>query len=256
MKIKATVLLSTLVLGAAAQAQTAPKAPEPDYTLSFNGGVVTDYRYRGISQTRLQPAVQAGADFAHKNGFYAGTWASTIKWIKDNSTTGNPIKGPVELDLYGGYKFSAGDLGFDLGALRYQYVGNNLVKSGSYSNANTTEFYGAASYNVLTFKYSHSTTDLFGNIKSKGSQYFDLSANIDLGNGLTLTPHVGHQTVKRANGLDYNDYSITLAKDLGQGLSASVMAVGTNAKKGTGFYTWADKDVGDTGLVLGLKYTY
>jgi uncharacterized protein (TIGR02001 family) len=98
MKLKSAVLLSTLALSASAFAQT--KAPEPDYTLSFNAGVVTDYRYRGISQTRLKPAVQGGLDFAHKSGFYLGAWASTIKWIEDS---GGP-DGKVELDLYGGYK--------------------------------------------------------------------------------------------------------------------------------------------------------
>ena len=66
-------------------------------------GVVTDYRYRGISQSRLKPALQGGVDFAHKSGFYLGTWASTIKWIKDAGGDA-----PVELDLYGGYKGTAG----------------------------------------------------------------------------------------------------------------------------------------------------
>ena len=62
MKLKATLLLSTLALSTAAFAQT--KAPEPDYTLSFNAGVVTDYRYRGISQTRLKPAAQGSEESA------------------------------------------------------------------------------------------------------------------------------------------------------------------------------------------------
>jgi uncharacterized protein (TIGR02001 family) len=50
--------------------------------LAFNVGAVSDYRYRGISQTRLKPAVQGGIDYSI-GGFYVGTWASTIKWIKD-----------------------------------------------------------------------------------------------------------------------------------------------------------------------------
>ena len=80
MELKNTqkMVLPALALSGAAFAQT--KAPEPDYTLSFNVGAVTDYRYRGISQSRLDPALQGGADFAHKSGFYVGTWASTIKW--------------------------------------------------------------------------------------------------------------------------------------------------------------------------------
>ncbi len=252
MNPKALVLLSSLVLSAAVSAQT--KAPEPDYTLSYNAGVVSDYRYRGISQTRLKPAVQAGADFAHKNGAYLGVWATNIQWIKDNSTAALPIKGPVEIDLYGGYKFNAGDVALDLGVLRYQYQGNDLQKTITYSNANTTEVYAAATYSVVTFKYSHSLTDLFGNKDSKGSQYFDLSANLDLGNGFTLTPHLGRQLVKDAKGLDYTDYSVTVAKDLGNGLSASIAAVNTNAKEAN--YTWGGKYVGKAGAVLGVKYSF
>ncbi len=261
MKIKTTVLLSTLVLGAAVQAQTAApapaKAPEPDYTLGFNAGVVSDYRYRGISQTRLKPAAQGGLDYSHKSGVYLGAWATNIQWIKDNSSTGHPVKGPVELDLYGGYKFSAGDVTLDLGALRYQYVGNDLQKTGGgnvYSNANTTEVYAAATVQVVTLKYSHSVTDLFGNLKSKGSGYLDLSANFDLGNGFTLTPHVGRQTIKNNSPYDYTDYSVALGKDLGGGLSVSLAAVGTNADKT--LYTWGGKQVGKTGAVLGAKYTF
>src|SRR5712691_8225367 len=67
--------------------------------LSFNASLTTDYRYRGISQTRLQPALQGGADYAFPNGFYVGTWASTIKWIKDFGGGAN-----IEWDIYGGYK--------------------------------------------------------------------------------------------------------------------------------------------------------
>ena len=63
MKAKLAVLLSTVVASGAEMAQAQPAAPEPDYTLSFNVGAVTDYRYRGISQSRLHPALQGGADF-------------------------------------------------------------------------------------------------------------------------------------------------------------------------------------------------
>jgi uncharacterized protein (TIGR02001 family) len=261
MKIKSTVLLATLVVSAAAQAQTAApaaaKAPAPDFTLSYNAGLVTDYRYRGISQTRLLPAVQGGADFAHKSGLYLGAWGSTIKWIKDNSTTANPVKGPVELDIYGGYKFSAGDVGVDVGALLYQYLTNTLEKtggSGVYSNANTAELYAAASYSVATLKASYSTTNLFGNLNSKGSMYYDLAANFDLGSGFTLTPHVGRQIVANSPALSYTDYSVSVAKDLGQGFSMSLMAVSTNAKPAG--YTWGGKEVGKAGVVIGAKYSF
>ena len=249
MKLKATLLLSTLALSATAFAQT--KAPEPDYTLSFNAGVVSDYRYRGISQSRLKPAAQGGLDFAHKSGFYLGAWASTIKWIEDSQST----DGNIELDLYGGYKGElAKGLAYDVGVLRYEYVGNKLGNVPNYANANTTEVYGALTAGVFTAKYSQSLTNLFGNINSKGSKYLDLSANFDLGDGWTLTPHVGRQLVNNNAPYHYTDYSLTVAKDLGKGLTASLMAVDTNAKVGS--YTWGGKYVGKAGVVAGLKYTF
>jgi uncharacterized protein (TIGR02001 family) len=249
MKLKSAVLLSTLALSASAFAQT--KAPEPDYTLSFNAGVVTDYRYRGISQTRLKPAVQGGLDFAHKSGFYLGAWASTIKWIEDSGST----DGKVELDLYGGYKGElTKGLAYDVGVLRYEYVGNKLGNVANYANANTTEVYGALTAGVFTAKYSRSLTNLFGNINSKGSQYLDLSATFDLGDGWTLTPHVGRQLVKNSPTYHYTDYSLTVAKDLGKGLTASLMAVDTNAQVTP--YTWGGKYVGKSGLVAGIKYSF
>ncbi len=249
MKRKATLLLSTLALSATAFAQT--KAPEPDYTLSFNAGVVSDYRYRGISQSRLKPAVQAGVDFAHKSGFYLGAWGSSIRWIKDYGAT----DGNVELDLYGGYKGElVKDLTYDVGVLRYEYLNNTLGRVAGSANANTTEVYAALTAGPFTAKYSHSLTNLFGNINSKGSQYLDLSATFDLGSGFTLTPHVGRQLVNNNASYHYTDYSVTVAKDLGKGVVASLMVVDTNAKVTP--YTWGPKYVGKSGAVVGVKYTF
>ena len=70
------VVLATLLASSAVMAQT--KAPEPDYTLSYNVGAVNDYRFRAIAQTSTNPALQAGIDYAHKSGFYLGTWTSNI----------------------------------------------------------------------------------------------------------------------------------------------------------------------------------
>jgi uncharacterized protein (TIGR02001 family) len=252
MNFKATVLLSTLVLSGAAFAQT--KAPEPDYTLSFNVGAVTDYRYRGISQTAKKPALQGGIDFAHKSGFYVGTWASTIQWIKD---TPPATKGSLEVDVYGGYKFAAGDFGFDVGGLQYWYPRNDydLVTG---EKADTFELYGAVTYKMLTVKYSHAVTDLFGTANSDGSGYLDLSAAFDLGSGFSLTPHVGWQKIKGFG--TYRDLSLTLGKDFGNGLTGSAAIVHTNWEDRFGApYTLpgsGTKDLAGTGLVLGVKYAF
>lgn len=243
MKLKSTVLLSTLALSGAALAQTT--APAPDYTLSFNVGAVTEYRYRGISQSRKKPAVQGGIDFAHKSGFYVGTWASSIKWIDDAGGNAD-----VEIDVYGGYKGSFGAIGYDVGILTYQYPDHNLPVS-----PNTTEVYLAGTFGPATLKYSHATSNLFGFAGSKNSFYLDLSAAFDLGSGWSLTPHIGYQKVKGAGNdpFSYTDYSLTLGKDLGNGLSASAAIVGTDNDnyRGPG-----NKNLGNDTIVLGLKYAF
>lgn len=240
MNFKAATLLSTLALSGAAFAQT---TTAPDYTLSFNVGAVSDYRYRGISQTRLKPALQAGADFSHSSGFYLGTWASTVKWIRD---AGGDAR--VELDLYGGYKGSAGPIGYDVGVLRYQYPSHDLAIS-----PNTTEVYLAGSFGPATLKYSHAVTNLFGFDDSKNSYYVDLSATFDLGSGFSVVPHVGYQKVKNNSDFSYTDYSITLAKDFGNGLSASLGLVDTDNND---YRAPNGKNLGKAGAVVGVKYSF
>jgi uncharacterized protein (TIGR02001 family) len=252
--VPALIAAAIGAMASSAQAQTAPAAAES--TLSYNVGVTTDYRYRGISQTRFHPTLQGGADYADKSGFYIGAWASGIQWIKDTGTTVGVggIKGGLELDIYTGYKGAVGDVAYDVGFLRYEYLDNNLAKVAGFANANTNEVYGAVTYGVVTAKYSHAISNLFGNPNSKNSYYLDLSANFDLGNGFTLVPHYGYQKVKNVVNASYSDYALTLNKDMGDGLSASVALVDTNANKP--FYTLVDKYNGKSGLVVGLKYSF
>jgi uncharacterized protein (TIGR02001 family) len=238
--VPSLIALAVSSLASVAQAQAAPES-----TLSFNAGVVSDYRYRGISQSRLNPALQGGVDYADKSGFYVGAWGSTIKWIKDAGGDAN-----VELDLYGGYKGAVGDVAYDVGFLRYEYPSNKLAVS-----ANTNEVYGAVTYGLFTAKYSHAVSNLFGFGDSKNSYYLDLSAALDLGDGYTLTPHVGRQSVKNNSGYSYNDYALTLGKDLGNGLSASAAVIGTNADKAL-YFTPEGKFTGKSGVVVGLKYAF
>lgn len=240
------ILVPALVATAMASMIQTAQAAEPESSLSFNAGVVSDYRYRGISQSRLKPAVQGGVDYADKSGFYVGAWGSSIKWIKD--TSGDA---PVEIDLYGGYKGVAGDVAYDVGFLRYEYSGHKLALS-----PNTNEVYGAVTYGLFTVKYSQSLSNLFGFADSKNSGYLDLSATLDLGEGYSLTPHVGRQVVKNVSASSYTDYSLTLGKDLGNGLSATAALVDTNNDTYSSGAATGSKNLGKSGLVVGLKYSF
>ena len=239
-----------------------PAVSYADDVFSFNVGAVSDYRYRGISQSRLKPALQGGIDVALPQGFYVGTWASTIKWIKDTGTIGgfNAGNADAEIDLYGGYKGEiAKDFGYDVGLLQYWYPNNKLgdAPGGAFKNANTTEIYGALTYGPATLKYSHAVSNTFGNPDSKNSNYIDLSANFEAPWGLTVTPHVGHQRIEGpySGVASYTDYSLTVAKEVVKGLTVSLAAVGTDAEK-TWYVSPSNKFLGKSAAVLGLKYAF
>ena len=85
-----------------------------EVAISGNVALTTDYAFRGISQTDQSPAIQGGLDLT-SGSFYAGAWASNI-----NFGTGGAN---LELDVYGGYKFTAGPVNFDVGIIGYLYPG-------------------------------------------------------------------------------------------------------------------------------------
>lgn len=215
--------------------------------LAFNLGAVSDYRFRGISQTRLKPALQGGVDYS-AGAFYLGAWASNIKWIKDLDGDAG-----VEIDLYGGLTGElAKDIGYDVGVLTYQYPSNRLAPS-----ANTTELYGSIAFGAFKLKYSHAVTDTFGNSDSKNSSYLEAGASFDVA-GFSIAPHIGHQKINGPFGpaATYTDYSLAASRDVGAGITLSLTLVGTDADKA--FYSSPvnGKVLGKTGLVLGAKAAF
>lgn len=192
----AAAAVCALPLAAAAQT-AAPAKAEPDYTLTANVGLFSDYRFRGFSQTDYNPAIQGGLDFAHKSGFYLGNWNSNVASTLYNGA-------PIEMDFYGGYKRTFGDFGLDVGVIYYYYPG-----SGEYNpdfKPKNFEAYIGGSWGPVSLKYFYSFTDFFGlsssalglpgDINTKGSQYVDLSGSHTFGNGVGINAHVGYQNVK------------------------------------------------------------
>jgi uncharacterized protein (TIGR02001 family) len=242
--------MKKLVLAAAlafAFSVHAEEAAVPDNALSFNLAAVSDYRYRGISQTRLQPALQGGADYTNNpTGLYAGAWASTIKWIKDAGGDGN-----VELDLYAGKRGQVTEaVSYDVGVLTYVYASNALPVS-----ANTTEIYGQLGYGPVYVKYSHAVTKLFGFADSKNSGYVDLGANLDAGDGFTINLHAGHQEVKHNSLASYTDWKVGVTKDFGV-LTGAVAVIGTNADKTAYASPVNGKFTGKTALQLTVSKVF
>jgi uncharacterized protein (TIGR02001 family) len=225
-------------------AQAAPAAaPEPS-PITANVTITNDYRYRGISQTNYQPAIQGGFDYAHESGLYIGNWNSTISWI--SNTTGNGIKAPIEMDFYGGFKKELIAPGFasDFGVLQYYYNQTGGNYNSMMVNPNTTEIYIAQNYTfgpVTGFgKVNYGLTNIFGIPNSSGSYYLDLTSNLDTGFwGISLNGHIGYQyvagqpvssgAVTTTGVLSYTDWKLGATKDFGGGLTLSASYVSTNA---------------------------
>jgi uncharacterized protein (TIGR02001 family) len=277
--IKRVAALAAAALCAVASAQTtAPAAGEasasaPTPTVTGNFSLVSDYRFRGISQSWAQPAVQGGIDYTHASGFYLGNWNSSISSNSYNNGAS------LEMDLYGGYRFEpVKDLTLDIGVLRYQYPGarlNSAPATPTGEKYDNTEVYVGLTRGPFNAKLSYAMTDYFGlnsttsgyaywsalpaRGDSKGTSYIDLNYNPDLGNKLTLGLHVGYTSVRNYSELSYADYKVSLSKDVG-GFNLGLALVGSNAD--TAFYQAGNsagldpQKLGKTALVLSVGKTF
>jgi len=240
--------------------------PASAHTVTSNVSLVSDYLYRGISQTNAKPAIQGGFDYAHSSGFYAGVWGSSISWLTDSPAITGATNAQVELDTYFGFKKSlAGDFSYDVGFLRYNYPASYVatLPAGA-AKADTDEIYGAMSYKFITVKYSHSLGDTFGIDKAKGTTYVDLSANYPITDtGFTVSAHVGKQTYKGtvADGLEaanstptYTDYKIGVTKDF-SGFVIGLAYSSTDANK-TQYTNALNKYLGRDTAVLSFSRSF
>ncbi len=133
-------------------------AATPEHSVTGNLGLFSSYRFRGIDQTFGKPALQGGIDYAHSSGLYVGNWNSNV-----SSGAGFP-DGNLEMDFYGGYKTTVGDVGLDVGAIVYYYPGSEgkVLGTNAQSGAvNNKEVYVGASWQFLSLKYSYAFDDYF-----------------------------------------------------------------------------------------------
>ena len=94
-------------------------APPPEFAVTGSVAVVSQYRFRGISQSDNKPAIQGSITLKHKSGFYLSTWGSSTS----GDFTNTPVApGGTEIDVYGGYTHTfKGGLTIDMGGYGYLY---------------------------------------------------------------------------------------------------------------------------------------
>lgn len=235
-------LLSTAIAAAlatsafSAMAEDAPASP-----LTASVAVVSDYLFRGVSQTHGSPALQGTVQYAFSNGFYVGAFASNITWVKDYTNKGN-----LEVDLFGGYKGNfTPDLTYDLGLIGYSYPDHGTATAFG-QNPTTSEAYFSLGYKEFSAKYSHVLSTHFiswynGNgsdDNTRGSGYLEANWAHDLGEGWGVSAHLGHQKVNNLSIANYTDFNVGVTKDVGFGV-VGLTASTTNAKGSTGEpYNW------------------
>ncbi|TCP88128.1 uncharacterized protein (TIGR02001 family) [Sphingomonas sp. PP-CE-1A-559] len=208
-----TLLLGGIALAAVATpafAQDAATAPPKEVTVSGSVGLTNDYRFRGVSQSDENLAVQGGITIAHKSGIYIGTWGSNLAgW----GTFGGSN---MELDLIAGYKTPIGGGGaIDVGATWYMYPGG-------FDNTDFIEPYAKLSGTVgpvallagvayapkqqaLGPWYVNGTSaanGVYDRVNAKDDNLYlwgDISSGIP-NTGLTVKAHVGHSNGNKGLG--------------------------------------------------------
>jgi uncharacterized protein (TIGR02001 family) len=214
--------LSAVSLLAAATLLTAGSAvaAEGDHVFSANVALVSDYVFRGITQSNEEPTVQGGFDYEYAPlGLYAGIWGSGVDFT-DAST---------ELDYYAGWRHSWDKLSFDVGAIYYDYPGSDGSLEYDFWEASAAlgyDFDVAAA--TIAVNYS---PEYFGD--SGDATYSAFYLDIPLPYSLTLNSHIGYQAIDDNDTFgtpDYADWGVGLGYNLA-GFDLAVTYTDTDLSK-------------------------
>lgn len=224
--LAAATLLAAIALATPALADET--APPGDFTVTGSVAVVSQYRFRGISQSDNKPAVQGSITLSHKSGFYIATWGSSTS----GDFTDTPVApGGTEIDVYGGYThtFSGSGVTIDLGGYGYLYPQATIN--------NYYEIYGSLA------KTLGPVTAKAGINYAPGQPYFRDFAVTDhnvyvygeLSSGIPHTPVTLHAHLGYTNGglryvKNYMDYTVG-ASVKWKMLTLDASLVGTNVSK-------------------------
>ncbi len=211
------ILAAIGLLGAAAAANA---------DVSSTWTAVSDYDFRGTSQSAKDPAIQGSIDFATDSGWYIGAWGSNVDFDNDID---------LEVDLYTG--FSGGDengLGWDVGFVYYGYPDD--------SDANYPEIYGKLKYGLFSGGLYYSNDWINSN---ESSVYLTGDVAVPLPQNFTLNLHAGYSTGEYFSDRDteYFDYSVGVGYTMGN-FNLGLKYVDTSLDRGDAWFS--DSDVNNT----------
>lgn len=232
----------------AAEAPAAP-APAPDWTNTGNVTLVSDYLFRGVSQTQGHATVQANLDFSHVSGLYLGMFGSGVSHAAYNNGSGS------EIDLYGGYRYALNaDSNIDAGLVTYWYPSAHYATTDGdirYHTQDAKLGLNMGSFNVtgwvtLSKHWFGFAVDPFTgkNVDTRGSLYGEVNWNPELAPGLALNLHAGKQHVRNMSAFDFVDAKVGVTKTVDNWAFAAAATYnnGDASRNGTPLWTFFDAD--------------
>ena len=224
----------SLIAGAVAAAFFTCNAIAGELSLDGTLAVTSDYRFRGISQSNDDVAMQGSINLNHDSGFHVGLWGSSINF----NSVGNE-DATLELDYTAGYAFAVADVAVDVGYIYYTYPND-----GSNDNNDYGEVYAAADWKGVNVGVNW-TDDGYG--KSGKATYVFGGYSYELG-FVTLGAEVGEtflDSATFANGDDkYMNFEVSATVTLLEKLDVELAYVGTDlSKNDIGGLDWAENAV-------------
>jgi uncharacterized protein (TIGR02001 family) len=197
-----------LALALVATPALADEGEDKAFTVTGGATVVSDYRFRGISQTDKDFAIQGAVTVSHKSGLYIGTWGSSID---DYVAAG----ADQEIDLIAGYKKAIGDTTLDVGVTYYYYPGAEKLLPGF--DSDFAEFYGSVSqtFGPVSAKlgafYAPSQSALDYGFGKEDNFYMNLGLSGSIPDtGVGLSAGIGHSFTRSymSAGQKYTDWNV------------------------------------------------
>ncbi len=241
---------AALMVATPALAQEADTPPA--ITINGTATVVSDYRFRGISQTNKLPAVQGSITVGHQSGFYATVWGSSVSgYVVAGGNTSQ------EIDLILGFKKTFGGTTLDAGLLYYAYP-----KTGG-GNTNFAEPYVAVSQTLgpvtakATLAYAPKQKALALDQVSPSNDNVYLAGDFSAGipnTPISLSAHVGHTWGPSwlSIGNEYTDWSLGASATF-KAITVGIQYVDAN---GAPFVTPTGKDAANGGIVATLGVSF
>ncbi len=214
-------ILTVSTLGAVMAAS--PQAGAVEFLggdLSANIGVVSNYYFRGVTQTDDGAAVQGGLDWGHDIGIYLGTWASNVDFDGEETVVNVDgdtvrVKGrnntSYELDLYGGWDFDhwlPENFRLGLNTIYYAYPDSG-------PDIDYYEVGGSAGWRWISAGVQYTVWgDADDGPFQDGDVYYYGQLDIPLPKGFSIGGLFGRYNFDDAD--DYNHWGISLSKDAGK----------------------------------------